>query len=341
MKPLPSPSSRVFRVAGLALFCVGLANPATAQSTRDISREFRSPSPIATTLRSPPRPAQVCFFTGEKFAGSRGCFDPTERKHLGRPLNRTIRSFTVPYGYEVELYNDLILDAPDTPVELLCTFRQATVLRYTGGVSALKTNQPSDNGARPFGFDKCVGPKPLAAMTTQFAFRKITTITDAQRAAVWAGWEQNDNETCGVRIYPSTPVTDTTRIQPRSISDRVNCYGRGTDMSDLNLVRHGGPIGSTDRLKDDVAEVRIASRYGRIELFELPNFQGRHMHLGCGNYRLSTTMRTQIQSAFVLPVEDDTLVPATNCTNTVQTISSWNGPVNVIPQPSAPITLRP
>jgi hypothetical protein len=327
--------------ATLAISCASLASPAIAQTERDISRDFRAPARVMPILRPPPMPAQVCFFTGEKFAGFRRCFDPTERKHLGRPFNRTIRSFTVPYGYELELFNDLILDAPDTPVELLCTFRQITAHRFTGGVDALKMSLPSDNGARPFGFDRCVGAKPLSAMTTQFAFRKIATITDAQRAAVWAGWELNDSETCGVHIYPGLVISDSARLQRRTISDRANCYGRRTDMSDLSRIWHEGPIGGLVKLKDDFGEVRVASRYGAITLYELPNFLGRQMELRCGNYRFSPAMATQIQSARVRPTEGDNLVPATHCTNTVQVISSWNVPASVIPMPPPPITLRP
>jgi hypothetical protein len=327
--------------ATIAITCASLASAAFAQTSRDISRDFRAPARVMPILRAPPMPARVCFFTGERFAGYRTCFEPTERKHLDRPFNRTIRSFTVPYGYELEIYNDLILDAPDTPVELLCKFQQVTDHRFTGGVDALKSNQPSDNGARPFGFDRCVGPKPMSALTTQFAFRKIATITDAQRAAVWAGWELNDSETCGVHIYPRMVLNDTARVQPRTLSDRVNCFGRRTDMSDLSRVWHEGPIGRLVKLKEDFGEVRIASRYGGITLYELPNFQGRQMELGCGVYRFSPAMTTQIQSARVRPTEGDNLVPATNCTNTVQVISSWNGPVNVIPLPPPPITIRP
>jgi hypothetical protein len=314
----------IIQAVGLASVVAGLSGPVLAQTGRDISRDFRAPARVTPRVWTPPMPAQVCVFTGEKYTGNRLCLDPTVRVHLGRPFNRTIRSFTVPYGYEAEFFNDLVLDAPDTPVELLCTYRQTSISRYTMGVDVLKMGLPTDDGSQPYGFDRCVGPRPYSALTTQLAFRKIPTITDAQRAAVWAGWERNDNENCGVRIYPSLSVPDTARITRKSLSDRVNCYGRRVDMSDLSKLWHGGTANWRLSLSADFGQLQISSRSGRIELFELPNFRGRHMRLGCGNYRLSPTMATSIKSAFVMPVEDDSVVPATNCSNTVQVISSWN-----------------
>jgi hypothetical protein len=327
--------------AGTALACANFPSAALAQSSRDVSRAFQTPAVLSPVRRLPPRPAQLCVFTGEKYSGRRKCFNPTERIHLDRPFNRTIRSFSVPYGYEAEFFNDIQLDVPGTPVELLCTYRQTTTIRYTMGVDALKMGLPTDDGTQPYGFDRCVGPKPNSALTTQLAFRKIPTITDAQRAAVWADWERNDNENCGVRIYASLSVPDTAQFRPKSTSDRVNCFGRRVEMPDMSAHFYGDVGNHGLRLSDDFGQVHIASRLGRIELFELPNFQGRHMRLGCGIYRFSPTMATSIKSAFVMAVEDDTLVPATNCTSNVQTIASWDGPASPLSSPVIPRAAAP
>jgi hypothetical protein len=332
----------VFTASVLALAYASSGNEAVAQTLGNQDLKLRSPAAIPFDLRrSPARRDQLCVFTGENYTGYRKCFDPMERTHQPRPFNRTIRSFTVPYGYEAEFYNDLILDKPDTPVELLCTYRQTNTQRYSMGVDALKMRGTYDDGSNPYGFGRCIGPKPNSALATQLAFRKIPTITDAQRDAVWAGWELNDNENCGVRIYPRLPITDTTRIRPRSQADRANCYGRRVDMSDLSQLYHPVFFDPSLMLKNDISEIHIASGYGRIELFERPNFQGRSVRLGCGNYRMSPAMATQFKSARVLPIDSDPSMRVANCSSSIQTISSWGGLPPNLTQPIGQRVPRP
>lgn len=340
-----------FAVLVAAQLCATSAyaqNSSGATTSQDTIREFRAPAPITPFFRPPPMPTQLCVFTRPKYQGRRTCYDPQEMGRFPHPgFNRVIWSFTIPYGYEVDFYNDVRLDAPDTPVELLCTYRQTSPHRFSRGIDSFdeghRAGDPPLDGSSPNGFDRCVGPVKTGAMATKFSFRKMATITDAQRAAVWAGWEINDNDNCGVRIYPTFIIPDTARANPRTLSDRANCFGFRTNMTDLSTLIHErqNPNSNLVSLKEDFGEVRISSRYAKLELFERPNFQGRFMRLGCGNYRFSPAMATQIGSAWVQPLASDTYTPASNCSNVVQTISSWDRPLNPMAQPFAPRAPRP
>jgi hypothetical protein len=313
-----------------------ISSQARAQTTERINQE-RLAAPFAKVqgfglLQN--RPVKACFYTGVRYQGFRACFDPPANPDaivpFDDPFKSHIVSFNLPYGYEMSLYKEGSATTLTAAPELLCTFRNRSRSRYTFGVDALQSAAgEAPDLTRPYDFSYCLGPNQRADVATRFSFKKIADITDAQRAAVWENWEQNDRENCAFRVYPSMLVQTGPQPNPRrpTQSDRSRCYGFRHELTDLAQIFHDNERDNPITLKDDFAQLRISSRYSMVQLGDRANFGGKSLILGCGDYQFSQAMSRQIAAAHVMILTN----PAVSCAQRMETISSWDRPRTPIP----------
>lgn len=307
-----------------------------ARTQRDLAAPLSGRTPFQIRR---PMPVQACLATLPHFAGSRTCFGAGEYISLapGAGGNSTA-SFFIPYGYQISFFdNATVPGAQNSNLRFLCEYQQRSTERFTSGASLSNgLARPDNNG--PFGYKTCLGPFQRENLATIVTFRKIPDISDAQRTAVWANWETNDNDFCAVNIFYWSSLVDHPIAPNRpNPSDRSKCFGTKTDLSDL--TRHtfrAVPSGIEGNLKTHFGTVEIASRYVSITFFERINQTGRSLTLGCGRYSVSGALVGQLSSARI----DVSPQPATTCATQSETKSAWDPSLRVFDSPTIPIIPR-